>query len=400
MKSKRVISLLLACMVFVSSAMITMQAPIVASAAKSVSQLKKELEETQKKRTQNNKEKQKMQTELKGVLAAKTQIEEQMMGLQNDIEQINSVISDKEVEIKNKETQIKELSVKIEDTDERLKDRMKVMYENGTTSYLEIILDAKGLSDLFTRVSIVNDIVKHDKNLINTYVDAKETVEHAKNVVEVEKAENEEAKGLLVDKKSDLKVKTNEKKKLVADLEANIEEKEKLVEEGEKQQDIVRQELAKALAAQEAAAKKKSGSSGSTAPAKVSSGDFCWPSAASTRVTSEYGYRIHPISKQKKLHKGMDIGAAYGTNVLAAADGVVVTAGWNAGGYGNYVTINHGGGVVTLYGHNSSLVVSAGQTVKKGQVIAKVGSTGNSTGNHIHFEVIVNGSTVNPKNYL
>ena len=128
-------------------------------------------------------------------------------------------------------------------------------------------------------------------------------------------------------------------------------------------------------------------------------GTFAWPSASSTRVTSEFGMRFHPILKVNKLHTGIDIGAAAGTKVLAANSGTVIKAGWN-NSYGNVVMVDHGGGIVTLYAHNSKLLVSEGDVVARGQEIALVGSTGMSTGAHIHFEVRVNGEYQNPRNWL
>ncbi|HVI41383.1 MAG TPA: M23 family metallopeptidase, partial [Anaerovoracaceae bacterium] len=122
-------------------------------------------------------------------------------------------------------------------------------------------------------------------------------------------------------------------------------------------------------------------------------------SASSTRVTSEFGMRYHPILKVNKMHTGIDIGAASGTKVLAANSGTVIKAGWN-NSYGNVVMIDHGGGIVTLYAHNSKLLVSTGDVVAKGQNISLVGSTGNSTGPHIHFEVRVNGEYKNPRDWL
>jgi murein DD-endopeptidase MepM/ murein hydrolase activator NlpD len=376
-------------------------------AAKSVSDLKKDLQNRESQRKQTEQEKKEKEQELDETLKKKNELEHQISDLQDDISDIDGVISEKNSEIKDKQSQIDEYSKLIKENDDQLKQRLKAMYESGTASYLQIILESKGLSDLFTRISIVGDIMEHDKNLINTYVTAKETVEAAKKTVETEKAESEEAKSLLKSKKSDLQSKKAEQNELVADLKGDIEKLKKIEKESERQEQIVKDEIARALAAQEAAAKKKQkSSSGGTAsgaigtPAKAGSGEFVWPSASSTRVTSNYGTRIHPITKTQKFHKGLDIGAAQGTDVLAAADGTVLIAGWNSGGYGYYVTINHGGGLVTLYAHNSKLLVSSGQQVKKGQVIAKVGSTGNSTGPHIHFEVLKNGSVVNPYNYL
>ena len=128
-------------------------------------------------------------------------------------------------------------------------------------------------------------------------------------------------------------------------------------------------------------------------------GTFAWPSVSSY-ITSPYGTRVHPVTKTVKTHTGIDIGASHGTNIYAAASGTVLVSGWNSGGYGNYVVIDHGGGVTTLYAHCSALLVSSGQSVTKGQVIAKIGSTGISTGPHLHFEVLKNGSHTNPMAYF
>ncbi|MDR0817863.1 MAG: M23 family metallopeptidase, partial [Clostridiales Family XIII bacterium] len=127
-------------------------------------------------------------------------------------------------------------------------------------------------------------------------------------------------------------------------------------------------------------------------------GKLGWPVVG--RVSSEYGYRVHPISHTKKMHTGIDIAVPTGTPIHAAGDGTVISAGWNSGGYGNIVMIDHGSNIVTVYGHNSSVSCKVGQTVKRGDVIAKAGSTGNSTGPHCHFEVRVNGATQNPRGWL
>lgn len=371
--------------------------PMGAQAAKSISQLKSDLQTAQSNRNKIAGERKAKEKELSGVLKKKNEIEVEMTAMEEDISSIDAVIAEKETEIETKQQEIERYSELIDENEDQFKQRLTVMYEQGSTSYIEILLASKGLSDLFTRMAIVRDIAEHDKKIINTYVDARTGVENAKQIVELEKAENEEAKDLLSAKRRELAVKKAEKDELVADLQYDINEYKKLEEQGEKQEELVKQELAAALAKQE---KSTSSSGASTAPVNFSGGAFCWPSQSSTRVTSDYGNRIHPITKTKKFHKGIDIGAAQGTNVLAAADGTVVTAGWNSGGYGYYITINHGGGIVTLYGHNSKLLVKSGDKVKKGQVIAKVGSTGNSTGPHIHFEVLKNGSVVNPYDYL
>ena len=168
---------------------------------------------------------------------------------------------------------------------------------------------------------------------------------------------------------------------------------------------IAEQSRKEAAAAAAAAAKKKGGSSSSSTTTTTSSGatrysgTFTWPLPGYTNNSSAYGWRVHPIFGTRKFHKGEDIPAPTGTPIVAAASGTVTTAGW-VSGYGNYTVINHGGGVMTAYGHQSAIHVSVGQTVTAGQTIGLVGSTGNSTGPHLHFEVYVNGSTQNPMSYF
>lgn len=145
--------------------------------------------------------------------------------------------------------------------------------------------------------------------------------------------------------------------------------------------------------------KNKSALTYSANPVKYTGGKFLWPVPSSSRITSEYGYRIHPVYKTRKFHSGIDIAAGYGVNILASADGTVTLATDN-GGYGKCIIINHGSGLATLYAHNSTLLVSKGDKVTRGQIIAKAGSTGVSTGPHLHYEVRVNGSTTDPVQYL
>ena len=197
---------------------------------------------------------------------------------------------------------------------------------------------------------------------------------------------------------------TDEQKQLESQLSEYKAQAEQYAEL--ERQAIAKEEAAK-KAAEEAAKKSSSSSSSSSSTSKTSStvtatyggGKLGWPCPSSSRITSGYGYRI--LFGVRDFHTGIDIGATMGSNICAAESGTVILAnyGWN-GGYGNYIIINHGNGITTRYAHASKLYVTAGQTVTKGQVIAAVGTTGNSTGPHLHFEVRINGSHTNPLNYL
>ena len=358
-----------------------------AYAAKSVSELKTEMQQRNDEIKQKEKEISEKKAEKNDEIEKRNSLDLQIEGLLDDIDLTQSLIDEKENQIQAKNAEIDELNAQIEENDERLKERLVAMYEYGSTSYLQLLIESNGLSDLVTRLSIVKSVYDYDKEIINSYVESKQLVEDAKQLIVNEKNEQVEAKQILEEKKSKLDVLREEKDAIINDLNNDIKALE--AEEARMEDDYkaIQNELNAAL------------SSSNKTTSNYSGGKFCWPSAVSQRITSSYGYRIHPITGTKKLHRGIDIGAALGTNVLAAEAGTVVTAGWN-NSYGYYVTINHGNGYVTLYAHNSKLLVSKGDTVTRGQVIAKCGSTGNSTGPHIHFEVALNGQLQNPMNYF
>lgn len=377
-----------------------------AYATKSMSELKKDMAERNSQMKQLEKQIDQKKDEKDTQVAQREKLDVQIASILGDIDDVEDVISQKDQEISQKNDQIEELNVQIQENTETLKTRLKIMYEYGDSSYMSLLLESKGLSDLFTRLSAVKSILSHDQSLIDRYESDRQQVEDAKAVVENERKEQVEAKDVLVSKKNELKKLQSEKDTLIASINSDIKALEQEEKNAESDYNSMKAELDKALAEEKArqereAAKQKAAKSSSSVSVQTykGNGQFQWPAAASTTITSPYGYRVHPITKTKRLHRGIDIGAPAGSNVLAAEAGTVITAGWN-NSYGYYVTISHGSGLVTLYAHNSKLLVSRGQTVSKGQVIAKVGSTGDSTGPHVHFEVMVNGALQNPLNYL
>lgn len=368
-----------------------------AFAAKSISDLKKEMEQRSSEIKKTEKQINSKKEERSEQVAARNKLDLQISAVMDDIEDTENIILEKQKEIDEKNDKIDELTQVIEENKEKMKTRLKIMYEYGSSSYLELILEAKGLSDFYTRISVVKDIVNHDKTLINQYVTAKNEVEEAKKVVEFEKQEQVDAKGILEGKKKELKTLQSQRDEVIKALNSDINTLEKQAKQTEDDYSSLKAELQKAL--DEEARKAAASKAGKNTPVYSGNGKFLWPSPVSSNVSSEFGYRTHPIYKTRMLHRGIDISAPAGSNVLAGEAGTVITAGWN-NSYGYYVSINHGGGYVTLYAHNSKLLVSKGDTVTRGQVIAKVGSTGNSTGNHIHFEVMVNGVCQNPRSYV
>ena len=317
------------------------------------------------------------------VIAQSDKLAREIDIIQTEIYAIDDIIADADAEIAVKEEEIARIQGDIDIQDEKFKETLRAMDETSTISYIELIFSSKNLSELLINIETINEITEHDMSIIDEMTKLKEEVESAKAEIESKRKEQEEARTFATDKQKQLELKVKEKENLAKALEKDIEKYKQVYEEARRQEEALKGSL------------KYSSSSSQY----LGSGQFCWPAPSYTRISSPYGYRIHPIYKTQKFHSGVDLAAPGGTNILAAENGRVISAGWN-GGYGNCLVVDHGGGISTLYAHASRLVVSKGDYVTKGQVIAKVGTTGNSTGNHLHFEVLVNGKTTNPMNYI
>ncbi len=261
-----------------------------------------------------------------------------------------------------------------------LNGRLRTMYKNGSVGFVDVLLGSTSITELMTNMDRVERIYDNDKQIM-------EELEVQHKVIDAKKKYLLELQADLVSNKeveAEKKAALNEDKIVVADKKSKVEQDNDALEEMEKSFLAEANRLkAEILASQ---------SSGTT----YNGGTMAWPAPGVTRITSPFGYRIHPILKVKKLHTGIDIGAPSGTSIVAAADGEVIKSGWN-NSYGNMVMIDHGGGIVTLYAHNSKLLVKKGDIVSRGQAISISGSTGRSTGPHLHFEVRVNGDYKNPK---
>ncbi len=300
---------------------------------------------------------------------------------------------------------------------ERFLTRARAMEENSSAGYMDVLFDASSLSDLLTRLDLVNEVMSYDEGLEAEYIAAREKVETLEAEAEVMYDDNETHRQELETKKAQLQADIDAACALMAQIDQSTADYEEVLSqeaatEAELEETIVakekelkeakaREEAARlaALAAQQAAQAAAAAAAGAAGTAFAASGGtwMRWPSYTSV-LTSSYGMRTDPVSgKIYRLHAGCDVGASYGTAIWAAAGGTVISAGWN-GGYGNCVMINHGNGYTTVYGHMSRIAVSYGQTVSMGQVIGYVGSTGNSTGPHLHFEIRASatGQSINP----
>ncbi len=352
----------------------------------SINSKKAELEQIKQRKQEIKSELASVEYEQYTALAKKQVLDEQMTLTQEEIDIIDAQIAEYDVLITEKGEQLNE-AIAEEDAQFKLyQERLRAMEENGTISYYSIFLGAADFSDFLSRVDFVSEIIEYDELVYDELLKAREATECAKAELEEARSEQEDMRAVQVEKQEELAAAIEEAAILIEQLEDDYATYEALYDEIAAEEYKVQQEVNKMVAEYERSQTVKG------------TGTFIWPSAASRKVTSPYGTRLHPIFKTYRFHSGIDIGASYGSQVLAADGGTVTTAGYSSS-YGNYVVIYHGNNMTTLYAHMSKLYVKKGDTVKQGSVIGLVGSTGNSTGPHLHFEIRKNGSTVNPLDY-
>ena len=310
------------------------------------------------------------------------QLESQITATQNEINNLKGDINKTEQQITVVQANLNTVKQEMEVQNEELQKRLRTMYKNGDVGLVQILLGSEDITDFMTNMDMVQKIFDNDVEILKIMEEQHKQIEAQKKELEGLQAQLVSEKQQEADKQASLQASRGE----VANLKAQVASDNRALEA---EIDALNAEANRLIEE----IKKLQGNQA------YAGGKFAWPSASSTRITSEFGYRIHPILKVKKLHTGMDIGAAAGTKVLAANSGTVIKAGWN-NSYGNVVMIDHGDKIVTLYAHNSKLLVSTGDVVSKGQSIALVGSTGQSTGPHIHFEVRVDGQYKDPRGWL
>ena len=278
---------------------------------------------------------------------------------------------------------------------EKYKVRVRAMEESGRYNYFEVLFGASSIGEFLSLIDDIGDIMRSDKELEDAYRQSVADLKAVKTEYEQAKAEMEDSKTELETLKAQQEKDIAEAASVIASLQGDISSNSSLLSqlsEQEKQLNADIQKKVDELNKQQEANKGNNGS-GST----VGTGNLVWPSYC-TYITSRQGPRTHPITGEYRNHGGTDIGASYGSAIYAADSGTVVRSadGWN-GGWDNYVMIDHGNGMQTLYAHMSSRAVSVGQTVSRGQTIGYVGSTGMSTGAHLHFEMYINGSRIDPQ---
>ena len=289
---------------------------------------------------------------------------------------------------------------------EKYRSRVRAMEENGNYNLLAMVLKTTTLGELLTAMDDIGEIMESDRELEDEYIAARENTEAVKADYEATKTELEGKQAVLRAEQEELEKDIEEATLLILSLEEDIANRQAeydailaAEDAANARIDELVAELERQRAAAAAAAAAASGGGYSGGGSVTGSGSFIWPCPSCTYITSRFGPRTHPITGAYKNHTGLDIGAGYGASILAADGGTVILAEVN-GGYGNCVMIDHGNGYVTLYGHMSSYAVSEGQSVSQGDTVGYVGSTGMSTGPHLHFEVRSGGNRIDPEQFF
>ena len=346
-----------------------------------------------------------LEAEKADVVAQKQAMDERNMYTLQQIQLNNQEIELYDEMIAEKAAELEEAQRLENEQLERYRARVRAMEENGGYNILAIISKSDSFSDMLTAMDDVGEIMESDRQLEDAYIAARENTESVKADYEDTRTELEELKAQLKAEQEELEKDIEEAIQIILNLENDLENRQAEYDAIMAAEDAANATIDKLVAeleaqraAEAAAAAAAAGGSGGGGSANAS-GSFMWPVASYVYVSSRFGLRVHPITGQKKSHTGIDIASNQGTAVYASDGGSVTLAGWN-GGYGNCIMIDHGNGYVTLYGHLSSISVSVGQTVSQGTTIGAVGSTGNSTGPHLHFEVLKNGTRIDPEQFF
>ena len=354
-------------------------------------------------------EKQSLQNGLTNVKEVKKQLEESKANLSSYIEELDAnlatiqakidefkkMISQKEEEIAQKTVELEEAVAVQEAQYEAMKARIKFMYEKGDVVYLELVFQSESFGEMLNKAEYIEMMSAYDRKMLDEYVQQAEYVALCKEELEEEKGVLEEAKKSVEAEEASLNELITAKEQEITAVSSDIQTKEAAIAEYEAE--IAAQN--ETIAAMEKAVAEERAKLAEEQNRKYDGGIFTWPAPSYTRISDDYGYRVHPILGVQQFHNGVDMAAPGGSAILAAYDGKVVAAAYSSS-MGNYIMIDHGDSLYTIYMHASALYVSKGTEVHKGDKIAAVGSTGRSTGNHLHFSVRLNGNYVSPWNYL
>ena len=419
-KIVRIISIVLAAVILLS---LVSTALIVMVHAASSSEIKSKLADLRAKQAEIQKQSDELEKSIaenkdqtKTLVSQKAEIDQEMEMSRQKIENLNEQIQQLNLLIAEKQTELEASVAKEEALQKQYKARLRSMEETGSVSYWSILFRASSFSDLLDRVDMIREIAESDQLMLKQLSAATQAVETERADLEQQKLDLQQTEDDLAVEQAELETKRAKADTLITQMQVEYaslsdeflaaEADEAAVREQIKKAETdyfnaLAKEQAAAAAAAAAANKPSSGSnsSSSSSSSGASSGGFAFPLAYSTGVTCAYGPRVHPINGNKSFHYGVDLAAGMNTEIYATKSGTVTGATYGeANGY--YVTINHGDGYSSIYAHMTNYVVSVGDSVKQGQLIGYVGTTGWSTGPHLHFEILYSGSNVNPMNYI
>ncbi len=372
----------------------------------------KNLRDTKGKLSNAEKEKKALQSDLSDIKAIKekleksrsdlksyvTELDSSLTEIENKLQKINNLISEKEEEIEETKENLKTIKEEEKKQYAAMESRVKFIYERGNTVYLEMLFSSKSFGDMLSKAKYIEKLAAYDKELLVNYQNTRKEIISLEKELQDEQEVLELAKENAEQEQKNVEELITTKRQQIKEYDSDISEHEARIKEYEAsiaEQNATIASLESAVEEEQ----KRLEALGQNTNVKYDGGIFAWPAPAYTRISSDYGNRMHPTLGVERFHNGLDMAAPSGSDVLAAYDGMVVAASYNAS-MGNYIMINHGDGLYTVYMHCSALYVSSGATVSKGSKIAAVGSTGRSTGPHLHFSVRLNGNYVNPRNYL
>lgn len=325
------------------------------------------------------------------------QLDSNLAQIEQNIQELSARIIEKEEEIAAAQGELETALENEENQKESMISRIRMVYESGDPSMLDMLLQSSGMADFLNQADYVERVMTYDQKMWQDYKLVREYAELCKQELELEKEILDEAKAGVVEEQRNLEALIEQKNKDIVAYETDINNKEKAIKEYEEEIEAQENEIAtlEALIAEE----KKKILANSGIVLTYDGGAFKFPLSSYTRVSEEYGPRIHPTLGIPQFHNGVDLAAPTGTSIYAAYDGTVVAAAYSAI-MGNYVMVDHGSGLYTIYMHASALYVEKDDIVIRGETIAAVGSTGRSTGPHLHFSVRLNGEYQSPWNYI
>lgn len=323
------------------------------------------------------------------------ELDANLQKIQAKIDELKRMISEKEEQIEIKTQELEEALEVQQAQYEAMKTRIRFMYERGDTLFLELILGSGSFGEMLNKADYIEMLSSYDRKMLDEYVAYAEYVALCREGLEEEKKVLDEAKIAVEEEEASLNELIADKEQEMYKMSSDIQSKEAAIREYEAEI-AAQNDTIKALEAAVAEERKRLAEEQRR---RYDGGVFTWPAPSYTRISDEYGNRTHPILGIQQFHNGLDMAAPGGSPILAAYSGTVVAATYS-GSMGNYIMIDHGDSLYTIYMHASALYVSKGQEVTKGEKIAAVGSTGRSTGNHLHFSVRLNGNYVSPWTYL